>query len=242
MESQHASDRGFPPSLARRGALQIYESLRDDILWLRLKPGSVLDERALAKRFSVSRTPVREALLLLSGEYFVQFLPNRTSIVAPFSLDNTGAYLDSLLLLSRASARSAALSGRASAVSMEGFICAYADAAATGDFEAVLKSDHGLQRYLSSLSENIFQDRFISQILDAGVRMQMLHYFPNARSVELSEAIRIRKRLTKAVLEGDPDRSDQIITDMICAVIAIVGRSLEPQVGMDMDVGSLAAG
>ena len=55
-------------SKSKRGALQVHESLREDILWLRIEPGSALDEVALAERFEVSRTPIREALLLLSGE------------------------------------------------------------------------------------------------------------------------------------------------------------------------------
>ncbi|MCC0040259.1 MAG: GntR family transcriptional regulator, partial [Brucellaceae bacterium] len=73
---------------ARRGALQVYDALREDILWVRIKPGSALDEVRLAERFKVSRTPIREALLLLSGESFVQFLPNRTTVVAPLLLNN----------------------------------------------------------------------------------------------------------------------------------------------------------
>ena len=47
---------------AQRGAIQVYETLRDDILWLRIAPGSAIDEVALAARFDISRTPVREAL------------------------------------------------------------------------------------------------------------------------------------------------------------------------------------
>ena len=68
----------------RRGSLQVYESMREDILWLRIDPGSAIDEVALAERFKISRTPIREALLLLSGDDLVKFLPNRTTIVAPW--------------------------------------------------------------------------------------------------------------------------------------------------------------
>lgn len=54
-------------SLAR-GASQkerIYRALRQDILTLVLAPGQVLVKNELARRFSLSKTPVREALAVL---------------------------------------------------------------------------------------------------------------------------------------------------------------------------------
>ncbi|MCK9553770.1 GntR family transcriptional regulator, partial [Aquamicrobium sp.] len=44
------------------GVRRVYEILRDDILDLRLAPGSPIDEVQLAERLSMSRTPIREAL------------------------------------------------------------------------------------------------------------------------------------------------------------------------------------
>lgn len=40
-----------------------------------LMPGAALDEKALAARFEVSRTPVREALLSLAAQHLVRILP-----------------------------------------------------------------------------------------------------------------------------------------------------------------------
>ena len=38
-----------------------------DLIAGRLQPGTVLDERSLAERFGVSRTPVREAVLQMAA-------------------------------------------------------------------------------------------------------------------------------------------------------------------------------
>jgi DNA-binding GntR family transcriptional regulator len=51
---------------------QIAEAIREDILEGRLPPGTLLQQEALADRFGVSRIPVRDALLRLSGEQLVQ--------------------------------------------------------------------------------------------------------------------------------------------------------------------------
>ena len=223
-------------SRPRRGALQVYESLRDDILWLRIEPGSAIDECSLAKRFHVSRTPIREALLLLSGESFVKFLPNRTTIVAPFTMDNLGAYLDTLLILSRAVARSAALSGRANPSKMNSYLLDYEKTITSSDYEMALKTDHAFQRYLASLSQNMFQDRCFDQILDAGVRSHVLHYFPNATNNELLGALEMMHELASSILNSDPDESDQCISDKIRSEIKIVMRSLEPTIGYEMKI------
>ena len=218
--------------------MQVHESLRDDILWLRIEPGSALDEVALAERFEVSRTPIREALLLLSGEGLVRFLPNRTTIVAPMLMDNAGDYHDTLLILSRSAARTAALSGRADSDLLFSHIDRYRVAVDAGDTESILKAEHAFLRHLAELSGNIFQERFVDQILDAGVRMYVLHYFRNATTDELHQSVDRMAELSRAILDGDPERSDRRVSEMIQAGIAIIMRSLAPRVGHDMDVTS----
>ena len=164
----------------RRGALQVYDVLREEILWVRIAPGSALDERDLAARFEVSRTPIREALLLLAGERLVQFLPNRTSIVAPFSLDNVGDYLDTALIIARAVARSAALSGRADAAALNERVQRFVQAVEADEWEDSLRSELEVLRHLAGLSGNIFLIKFFDEVIDAGMRMWVLHYVPNA--------------------------------------------------------------
>lgn len=123
----------------RCGALQVYDELREDILWLRIKPGATLDEVGLAARFKVSRTPIREAFLLLLGKNFVQFLPNRTTIAAPFLLNNLGDYMDTFLILSRGAVRSTAVCGLADPVVLNSFLTDYAEAIRQQRFHDALR-------------------------------------------------------------------------------------------------------
>ncbi len=55
---------------------QIYEYLRRAIVRLDLQPGAPLQEKDIAERFEVSRTPVREALQRLAEEDLVDILPH----------------------------------------------------------------------------------------------------------------------------------------------------------------------
>src|ERR1700730_18146345 len=60
----------------------IRQRLADDILRGVYPPGARLDESGLAKRFELSRTPVREALRQLSSAGLVEMRPRRGAIIA----------------------------------------------------------------------------------------------------------------------------------------------------------------
>ena len=52
----------------KRLALQAYEQILDLILTGSAQPGELVNERRLADALKMSRTPVRDALLMLEGE------------------------------------------------------------------------------------------------------------------------------------------------------------------------------
>jgi DNA-binding GntR family transcriptional regulator len=67
-----------PKTLAERLRLR----MSDEIVRGTLAPGTALDEMELAQRFSVSRTPVREAIRQLAASGLVDARPHRSAVVA----------------------------------------------------------------------------------------------------------------------------------------------------------------
>ncbi|WP_428697716.1 GntR family transcriptional regulator [Stappia sp.] len=61
----------------------LVREIRQAIIAGELKPGGTLRQEELAKAYSTSRMPIREALRVLAGEGLVQLAPNRGAIVAP---------------------------------------------------------------------------------------------------------------------------------------------------------------
>lgn len=55
----------------------LFSSLKDDILTGKLKSGEKLTEKVICNKYSISRTPVREALQKLEMEGLVESIPNR---------------------------------------------------------------------------------------------------------------------------------------------------------------------
>lgn len=61
--------------------------IADEIVQGRLSPGTPLEELEVARRFGVSRTPVREAIRELAASGLVETRPHRSALVALPSLD-----------------------------------------------------------------------------------------------------------------------------------------------------------
>ncbi|MDB5992732.1 MAG: transcriptional regulator [Herbaspirillum sp.] len=99
-----------PAAKARgRVAEAVYKQLASDIVSGQFAPGTRLDETMLAARFSVSRTPVREALKQLVMSGLVVYRPNRGSIVANMTAEHLDQLFEAIGELEAVCARHAAL-------------------------------------------------------------------------------------------------------------------------------------
>lgn len=76
-----------PEGVRETQATQAYNAIRVMILRCDLKPGSVINDKALSEKLGYGRTPIREALLRLSGEQLVRFQGSHGIVVTPVDLD-----------------------------------------------------------------------------------------------------------------------------------------------------------
>ena len=67
---------------------EIYSTLRREILNLTLVPGQPLPENDMAKRFGVSRTPIRSVFERLKSDKFIEVFPRRGTFVTLLDLDS----------------------------------------------------------------------------------------------------------------------------------------------------------
>ena len=84
-------------------------ALQDDIENGVLRAGDLIDEKALAIKHGVSRTPIREALLMLAAQKLVVIMPRSGSVVQRPSAAELIALLEFLGELEGVAARLAAL-------------------------------------------------------------------------------------------------------------------------------------
>src|SRR5258707_1504386 len=81
----------YPDKITRAEELRL--QLADEIVRGALPPGAALDETDIARRFNVSRTPVREALRQLAASGLVDARAHRGAVVARPSIERlTGMF------------------------------------------------------------------------------------------------------------------------------------------------------
>jgi DNA-binding GntR family transcriptional regulator len=76
----HGRDRG------RGGASHVFDILREEIISLKLAPGTVLSRLELQARFGLSSTPIRDALIRLQEEHLVSVYPQHATVVSPIDI------------------------------------------------------------------------------------------------------------------------------------------------------------
>jgi DNA-binding GntR family transcriptional regulator len=87
----------------------VYLQLRDEIISGALAAGAVLREAELVTRFGVSKTPLRDALVRLQKDGFVDIPPYRSAVVVGYSPTDLREIYELRELLEGACARQAAL-------------------------------------------------------------------------------------------------------------------------------------
>jgi DNA-binding GntR family transcriptional regulator len=103
------TSRKSPRSSARGSKkLRIYGTLRQEILALAFPPGTVLVENTLARRFAVSKAPIREALVLLQQDGLVESLPRKGYLVTSITISDMRELVEIRALLDGAAAELAA--------------------------------------------------------------------------------------------------------------------------------------
>ncbi|MGH1575804.1 GntR family transcriptional regulator [Planktotalea sp.] len=65
----------------------VYETLHDQIVSLEILPGTKLSETEVAKRFGISRQPVRNAFTKLGNEDLLLIRPQKATVVRGFSME-----------------------------------------------------------------------------------------------------------------------------------------------------------
>jgi DNA-binding GntR family transcriptional regulator len=170
-------DDSEPKRVKGMGVRYAYETLRDEILSLALQPGAVLDETALADRLSMSRSPVREALIRLAGDDLVVTLSNRSTVVAPIDVQSFPKYVEALDIAQRMNTRLAAeLRTDTDLKLIERQQKAFVAAVKRGDHLEMSEANRNFHMAIADAGRNPYLSTFYGRLLNQGRRMLHLHF------------------------------------------------------------------
>ncbi len=197
------------------GSLQdrIRCQLEHEIYTGKLSPGMAIDERALAVSFKASRTPVREALLLLSARGLVEIVPRAGIYVRKLRASELVAMMEALGelegVLARLAARRIGPSQREELrAALDGTAgCAKAnDAVGYQDANAVLHE----VIYLASGNPFIVEQARTVRLRIAAYRGRLFE-----KPGRLAASQREHARVVAAILAGDADAAADAMRDHI---------------------------
>ncbi len=185
------------------GAITIYETLRDEVLSLKLAPGQLVDEASLAARFNVSRSPVREALVRLVSESLLKTLPNKGTIVAPLRIDEFPNYVDALDMVQRAVTRLAAeYRSEESLESIREEQVRFEDCVENDNVLGMILSNRDFHIAIAKAANNIYLETAYTKLLDDGRRFLRL-YFRSYGDVLPRELVGGHDRIIEAISAQD---------------------------------------
>ena len=170
-------EAAIPERKRGEGVKFVYEILRDDILNLVLPPGSPIDEIQLSERLSMSRTPIREALVRLAGEGLVTTLPNRSTVVSNIDFLNMHHFFDALTLMYRVTTRLAAENRTpADLVTIRAHLAAFDKALEERDAMTMIATNRDFHAAIAEAGRNPYYIGLFGRLLDEGRRILRLYY------------------------------------------------------------------
>jgi DNA-binding GntR family transcriptional regulator len=216
--AQHVS-AGRPDLSGLSMTERVYTLLKDEILSVERRPGDLVGEADLAARFGVSKTPVREALRLLTREGWVVVLPRKGYLIRPLRLDDVREIFGMRLILEPAIAAQAAAAADAASVRR---LRETVDAQAKADSPAAALD--AARRFHIEMADLVGNERMSRVLLDLIDEVRRLHFLlPNVEShITSEEELKAHQRLVSALAAGNADRA----SDLMRRHLNEVGRTL----------------
>lgn len=182
-------------------AADIRAALQDEIESGTLPPGSPLDERALASRFAVSRTPVREALQQLAVLDLVRIAPRQGVTVARLSIGKLRSMMEAIGEMESSCAKLAARRvDDALRRNLDGALARCQDAAVAGGAAEYALANSLFHEAIYAGSRNAYLAEQIRL-----TRRMVQRYRPKdfQNPVQINKSLQDHLRIARAIQAGD---------------------------------------
>ncbi|MDO5604547.1 MAG: GntR family transcriptional regulator [Paracoccus sp. (in: a-proteobacteria)] len=236
MPTQNDSTRSRPEGAPRRGsgAAHVYETLKAEIIGLQLAPGSMVDETDLARRFGLSRTPIREAMVRLAAEGLITTLPNRATIVSQIDFLNLAQFFDALTLMYRVTTRTAAANHQPADIpAIRELQAAYEARVSARDVLGMIEVNRDFHLAIAAAGGNPYYTELFGRLLNEGLRILRL-YYRSFNDVLPQQYVDEHDAIVAAVIARDLDLADRLaathasqIVQQIRSYIAAENHSTE---------------
>jgi len=208
---------------------QAYNGLEEMIVTLKLVPGEVLSEAALARQLGIGRTPIREALQRLSREGLVVILPRKGILVSDINPRKQLLVLEVRRELERLLSRRGAR--RRTAEQRERFFEIAEGMEAAGennDDIEFIRLDNELNKLIAKAAHNEYAMRAIHMLQGLSRRFWYMHY---KQTADLPLIARLHARQARAIGDGDADRAGAASDELMDYVESFTRATVDAELG-----------
>ena len=166
-----------------RDSDRAYEQLLEMVLDLRLAPGEVINEQALAAQLGLGRMPVHEAVARLAADRLAIIMPRRGTVISPITLKDVVDMFEAREAIECGVAYIAA--SRATEKDLERMLdlIKTANKARDGQYwEEYLKADHAFHTFLVHMINNPLLQDAADRLLLHNLRFWRLYFSGRPRS------------------------------------------------------------
>jgi DNA-binding GntR family transcriptional regulator len=217
------------------GARFVYDTLREEILNLILQPGEPIDEISLADRLSMSRTPIREALVRLASDGLVTLLPNRSTVVSQIDFPNLHHFFDALTLMYRVTTRLAAqFHDDADLEKIRSRQDIFAKAVLAGDTNGMIELNRDFHVAIAEAGRNPYYLQLFARLLDEGRRILRLYYYPTFEPQLPHPYIQEHEAIIAAIRTRDIETCDRLAKDHADKIVLQIQEMLARDLRKDI--------
>lgn len=199
--------------LVRNASAVATELIRQAILDGGLSPGERLKEEELAQRLGISRTPVREALLILQTEGLVEAAPNRGATVRAHDADELDDLYHLRALLEGHAARQAALRATDETVAALWASCdRFADVASKDDVRAIVQENMFFHHAVLEAAGSARLAAMVRKVIELPlVYRSYIWYSPRQREI----SVHYHRQITHALETRDAERAEWVMKEHV---------------------------
>jgi DNA-binding GntR family transcriptional regulator len=224
----NASDaqHGLVKKDSQRRAEGVRLRLEREIFSGALLPGERLDENGLARRFGVSRTPVREALLQLSSAGLIEMRPRQGAVVAAITVQQLLQMFEVMAEMEALCARYAARRmGPAERQALERAHKACVELARRRDPERYYEANRVFHELIYSGTRNAYLEETTRTLRN---RLSSYRRFQLHQAGRVANSLSEHDAVVTAILAGDADRAAEAMR----AHVAVQGEVFTDLVSM----------
>lgn len=180
---------------------QAYRALEEQIVTLKIPPGTVVSEALLGERLGIGRTPIREALWRLARERLVTIIPHRGIIVSEIDIKPQLRLLELRRVVERLVASCAAKrASEAERRRLDEIAAGMEVAAEANDDTAFMRLDREFNELTVTAARNEFATSAMSLVQGLSRRFWYLHY---KEAADMPLAARLHADVARAIARRD---------------------------------------